>query len=93
MRPYGAAGCVHSCTVRHTNHTSALGPGTRTRAYHLVTATLPRYYLDSLGSIDIWYLASGVYKLGCTRPQAAASWYYVSSSVSIQIIYFHFPRM
>ena len=60
MRPYGAAGCVHSCTVRHTNHTSALGPGTRTRANHLVTATLPRYYLDSLGSIDIWYLVVSI---------------------------------
>ena len=67
MRPYGAAGCAVAQGATPTIHQ-------RRAAYHLATATQPRYYLDRLDSIDIWYLvSSGVYKLGCTRPQAAAS--------------------
>ena len=53
MRPYGAAGCAVAQGATPTIHQ-------RRAAYHLATATQPRYYLDSLDSIDIWYLVVSI---------------------------------
>ena len=55
MRPYGAAGCAVAQGATPTIHQRRAVQA----AYHLATATQPRYYLDSLDSIDIndiWYL-------------------------------------